>query len=80
MRFPIREFGIDVLRHGDHMPRDLFRMLFVARKIALYVAEVAFLPERYGERAHGRNQILVCRQQLQILRRRMLLRERSHCQ
>ena len=43
MRLPIREFGIDVLRHGDHMPRDLFGMLFVTRKVALHVTEVALL-------------------------------------
>ena len=43
MRLPIREFGVDVLRHGDHVPRDLLVMLFVACEIALYVTEVALL-------------------------------------
>ena len=59
MRLPIREFGIDVLRHGDHVPRDLLSMLFVARKVALHVTEVALLPQRNRERSHGRDQILV---------------------
>jgi hypothetical protein len=79
MRLPIGEFGIDVLRHRDHMPRDFLIMLFVAREVSLHVTEVALLPQRDGKRTHGRDQILVRGQQLQILRCRMLP-ERSHCQ
>ncbi len=41
MRLAVREFRIDILRHVDHVARDFLRMLFVARKIALHVAEVA---------------------------------------
>jgi hypothetical protein len=78
VHLPIREFGIDVFRHCDHKPSDFLGMLFVARIVGRYVTEVALLPQRNRERSHGRNQILVSRQQLQILRRRMLP-ERSHC-
>ena len=79
VRLPIREIRIDVLSHGDHMPGDLLVMLFVAREVPLHMTEIALLPQRSRERAHGRNQILVGREQLQILRRRML-RESSHCE
>ena len=79
MRLSIREFAIDVFRHRDHESRDLLSVFFVAREVSIHMTEVALLPQRNGERSHGRDQSLVRGQQLQILRRRML-RERSHCQ
>jgi hypothetical protein len=80
MRLPIRELAIDVFGHGDHVSRDLFVMFFVAREIALHVTEVTFNSQCSRERPHSRDQILIGRQQLQILRRRMLLPKGSHCE
>ena len=79
MHLSIRELGIDVFGHGDHMASDLLGRLFITSEIALDMTEVALLSQRSRERAHSRNQIFVSGQQLQILWRRML-RERSHCE
>jgi len=77
VRLPIREFAVDILRHEDHVPRDFLGMLIVAREIALHMTEVALHAERNRERSHGGNQILVGREDLQILGRRMLPERRD---
>ena len=63
--------AVDLVSHGEHFARDILVWIFIAREIALHVAERALHPQSGAERPHRRHD-LVRLQNLQILRRRLL--------
>jgi hypothetical protein len=59
---------VDLPDHGEHLPRNHFVVIFIAREVAHRVARGAANPETDGKRAHGRHDF-VRLQDLEIFRR-----------
>ncbi len=73
MYLPVRELGIDLVHHLNHVPGGDFLGVLVAREIrtairAGCVTEQALLSERPGKCHHRRANIGIRRQHFQILR------------
>jgi hypothetical protein len=69
MYFAIGELGVDVVHHLDHEARRGLLRIFVAGEIRWHVAEATVLTQtkRGSVRPHGRNQIAIRGQDLQVL-------------
>ena len=46
------EIGVDFLRHLDHVPRDIFFWIVVAREVSLDMAEIALHAQSGSESPH----------------------------
>jgi hypothetical protein len=72
MYFAIGKLGVDVVHHLDHEARGGLLWVFVAGEIRYHVAEATVLTKtkRGGVGTHGGNEIVIRRQNLQVLRSR----------
>ena len=55
MHLAVRELGIDLVCHGDHLTRDFLLGIFIAGEVALNVTVVALHAEAGGKGPHDLN-------------------------